>query len=117
LPSRAKRLPGEWVLAKCFGDEEDEMWPVKTLAGFEGGSCVERYTGLQAAEYKVAFHDGKYTVAVKWYERLVEGGSSERREFKMGKLQIGVINSTELRGYGFHVDVLSVATTARSSVR
>ena len=78
------------MLAECFG---------KTVAGIEDGSCAERHMGLQATEYKVAFHDGDYKVAVQWYERLVEGGSSERREFKMGKPQIDVINSTELRAH------------------
>ena len=73
--------------------------------------------GLQATEYKVAYHDGDYKVAVQWYERLVEGGSSERREFKMGKPQIDVINSTELRAYGFHVDVLSVGPPLRPGAR
>ena len=113
----AGMVPGEWVLAECFGDEEDEMWLGKTVAGFEDGSCAERHTGLQATEYKVAFHDGDYKVAVQWYERLVEGGSSERREFKMGKPQIDVINSTELRAYGFHVDVLSVGPPLRPGAR
>ena len=110
-------VPGEWVLAECFGDEEDEMWLGKTVAGFEDGSCAERHTGLLATEYKGAFHDGDYKVAVQWYERLVEVGSSERREFKMGKPQIDVINSTELRAYGFHVDVLSVGPPLRPGAR
>ena len=67
--------------------------------------------------YKLAFHNGDNKVAVQWYERLVEGGSSERREFKMGKPQIDVINSTELRAYGFHVDVLSVGPPLRPGAR
>jgi hypothetical protein len=65
----------------------------------------------------VAFHDGDYKVAVQWYERLVEGGSSKRREFKMGKPQIDVINITALRAYGFHVDVLSVGPPLRPGAR
>ena len=65
----------------------------------------------------MAFHDGDYKVAVQWYERLVEGGSSEQREFKMGKPQIDVINSTELRAYGFHVDVFSVGPPLRPGAR
>ena len=59
-------VPGEWVLAECFGDEEDEMRLGKTVAGFEDGSCADRHMGLQATEYKVAFHDGDYKVAVQW---------------------------------------------------
>ena len=65
----------------------------------------------------MAFHDGDYKVAVQWYKRLVEGGSSKRRAFKMGKPQIDVINSTELRAYGFHVDVLSVGPPMRPGAR
>ena len=67
--------------------------------------------------YKLAFHNGDNKVAVQWYERLVEGGSSERREFKMGKPQIDVINSTELRACGFHVDVLSAGPPLRPGAR
>ena len=41
------------MLAECSGDKEDEMWLGITVAGFEGGSCAERHTGLQATEYKL----------------------------------------------------------------
>ena len=44
--------PGKWVIAECFGDNEDGMWLGMVVATKELGStavpkCKEKYTGRQ----------------------------------------------------------------------
>lgn len=110
--------PGEWLLVECFGDPEDEMWLGRAVPFPDfGGGCMEKHFGTQATEYNVAFHPGDHKVAVQWYERMPEGGS-ERRDFRMGKPAVDVINSTELRACGFTMELISTGPPlARSAVR
>ena len=109
--------PGEWVLVECFGDEEGEMWLGKTMAFPDfGGKGMEKHVGGQATEFNVAFNTGDCKVAVQWYERLPDGdkdGANERREFRMGKPAVDVINSTELRARGFSMDLISTGPPRR----
>ena len=43
------------------------------------------------------FNNGDYMIAAQWYKRLCKSGDGERLKFVMGKRQVDVINSTELR--------------------
>ena len=97
--------PGQWVLVEAYCDEEDVMWLGKTVAfGALGqGSCCKRHDEGQKNLYGTRFNTGDYLVAVQWYERLPESGDGERREFIRGTREIDVINSTELRWYGFEM--------------
>ena len=97
--------PGKWVLAECFGDNEDEMWLGKAVATKELDStavpkCKKRHTGRQQRIKGTRYDRGDWRVAVDWYERM--GDDEERLIFRAppeGPEEGAVyfFNSTELR--------------------
>jgi len=58
-----------WVLAECFGDNEDEVWLGRAVATKELGStakpkCKKNYTGRQQRTKGRRYDQGNWCVAV-----------------------------------------------------
>ena len=127
--ARAGLLPGQWVLVEAYEDPDDELWLGKLVPfgdfNLSTPCCCKEHRGAAENVYGTRFNKGDFMVSVQWYERVGDSGDGERREFTMGEREIDVINSTELRSYGFDVkdlgsppsisSVLSVPASSSSS--
>lgn len=107
---------GVWLLVDAFSDEEDDLWLGKTVA-FPGDHVCIRQQSATTVTNSTRFDKGDYMIAVQWYERFAEC-TAERREFIMGEPGISVVNSTELRHFGFQMDEVgakAMSTSLKSS--
>jgi hypothetical protein len=59
---------GQWLLVEAHGDEEGELWLIKTFSfgGFNAPPrCSKKHTGQQASKHETPFNSGDYMIAVQ----------------------------------------------------
>jgi hypothetical protein len=96
---------GDWLLFEAFNDVEDEMWLTRAVAfPSRQNACTIQHNGKPCHKFNTRFDDGDFMMAVQFYERSPDC-DDERRLFVMGEDHVDVLNSTELRGCGFMMDI------------